>query len=176
MTRWSLALFALFALPAGARAQSPFESGHAAVLVGVASYDLSGTGTTAIYGLRVGSPIRPHLSWELGLSYLHPAQQGGDTTHVFLPELQLQLEGTWGAVRPYLGLGAGVAIDAPGEDDDPLGFERETRTSFAPSGAGGIRVDVAESVALQVEGRLHGIEADFTGTISELVGGISFSW
>ena len=175
MSWWkpTLALLTLV-LPFNASAQVE-GAAHAAVVVGLASYDLSGTGSTVIYGVRIGAPIRPRLGGELALSYLNPGE-GDEAHHFIIPELQLQLEGAWRALRPYVGLGAGVSIDVPEDREILPGIERDTRYEFAPSGSLGTRIQVSEAVSVQIEGRLHGIEATFTGSVAELVGGIGFSF
>lgn len=153
-------------LPALAAAQ---EASHVSVMAGVTEFDLSGVGTTGIYAVRADVPVWPNLLLEGSLSYARLDQQFG-RSDLFIPEAQVQLQGTWGRFSPYVGLGGGAAVDVP--QDDAL----ETDTDFAPSVAAGARVAVAMGVGVRVEGRIHGIEADFTGTVSELTAGFSVAW
>lgn len=167
--RWIyMASLAALALPSAAAAQH--DRTHVSVMAGVAEYDLSGVNTSAIYALRAAMPWHPNLLLEGSLSYVRTSQQFGESD-LFLPELQAQLQGTWGRFSPYLGLGAGVAIDLPAEE---TGVRDDVE--FASAFSVGVRVGVAEGVGLRVDGRVHGIEPDFTGTVSELTGGLTFSW
>ncbi|MBW3535369.1 MAG: porin family protein [Gemmatimonadetes bacterium] len=167
--RWTYAVaLAALALPAAASAQH--DRTHASLMAGITEFDLSGVGTTGIYALRAAMPWHENLLVEGSLSYARTGQQFG-STDLFLPEIQAQLQGTWRRLSPYLGLGAGVAIDRPsGPTDGP------TDVDFAPAFSVGVRVGVARGVGVRIDGRLHGIEADFTGTVSELTGGLMFTW
>jgi hypothetical protein len=170
----TIAAALLLALPLCAQAQE--EAGHILLGGGYASYDLAGTGDTGIFTVRLGAPLAPTFGWEVALSYLRPGEEDAKA-RLFLPELQLQLMKAFGRFTPYLGIGAGVAIAT--SDDIEVGgieFEGTTESDFAPSGSLGGRVRLTESVGLFAEGRLHGIEIDFTGTIAEIVGGLSFSF
>jgi hypothetical protein len=170
----TIAVALLLAIPPNAQAQE--ESGHISLGGGYANYDLNGVGDTGIFTLRVGAPVASTFGWEVSLSYLKPGEEDAKA-NLFLPEIQLQLMKAFGRLTPYLGIGAGAAIAA--SDDIEIGgieFEGTTETDFAPSGSLGGRVALTESVGLFAEGRLHGIEIDFTGTIAELVGGLNFSF
>ena len=48
--------------------------------------------------------------------------------------------------------------------------------NFAPSASLGARIRIVEGLALQAEGRLHGIEPDFAGTVMEITGGVVISF
>ena len=170
----TIAAASLLAVPFGAQAQE--EAGHVSLGGGWASYDLNGTGDTGIFTLRAGAPIAPNFGWEIALSYLRPGEEDAKA-HLFLPEVQLQLMKAFSRFTPYVGIGVGAAIAA--SDDVEIGgveFEGTTDTEFSPSGSLGTRIGLAESVGLFVEGRLHGIEIDFTGTIAELVAGLTVSF
>jgi hypothetical protein len=167
--RWTLLVAAAaLAVPAATAAQA--NTTHISVMAGVAEYDLSGVETSPIYAIRYAGPLHPNLLVEGSLGYIRTDQQFG-ASDLFLPEVQVQLNGTWGRFSPYLGVGAGIAYDRPrgatGVDSD---------LDFAPAFSVGARVRVAQDVGIRVDGRLHGIEADFTGTVSALTGGIAFSW
>lgn len=56
--------------------------------------------------------------------------------------------------------------DAPASDD----------LSFAPSFSAGIRAAVSDGVAIRLEGRLHGVGANFRGLYSEITAGLSVAW
>jgi len=171
--RWlCLAAAAVLAAPSAAMAQrdSAHDRTHVSVMAGITEYDLSGVDQSAIYALRLAVPWHPNLLVEGSLGYVRTEQQFG-RTDLFLPELQAQLQGRWGSFSPYVGLGAGLAIDLPKGDTGV-----NDSMNFAPSFAAGLRVDVAPGVGVRVDGRIHGIEADFTGTVSALTAGLTFTW
>lgn len=166
------ALFAAFVLsgPAAASAQeSPqWYDGHVSLSGGVSIFDRSGTGTMAIYALRLDMPVYPNLLLEGGLSY---ARRGHDPRFgdLFIPGVQLQLQGLSARFNPYVGMGAGMTVERrDGSVEDDL--------SFAPSFSAGLRTAIADGVGLRVEGRLHGVGANFRGVYSEITGGLSVSW
>lgn len=171
--RYVRTLLTLLALtPCALAAQE--EAGHIGLVAGRADWDLNGTGHDVVYGLRVGAPINRNIGWEINVSYFHPDQNAGPS-HFFIPELQLQLRHTWNRFTPFLGVGAGAAIDKP-EDRRILGVDQDipAETDFAPSFSLGARYQLLDGLSLQAEGRLHGIEADFDGTVTELTGGLVF--
>lgn len=157
-----IAVLVMLGAPAAVAAQT-----EVALMAGASEYDLSGVSTSPIYAVRVSGALHPNLLVEGGVSYIGTEQQFGEAA-LFIPELQAQLQGTWGRFRPYLGLGAGVAIERPDED---TGVEGEV--DFSPSAALGVRLDLTPGVGLRIDGRLHGIEADFTGTVSALTAAIT---
>jgi hypothetical protein len=113
-------------------------------------------------------PVYPNLLVEAGLSY---ARRGHDPRFgdLFIPGIQVQLQGLSDRFNPYVGMGAGMTVerrDGPVEDD----------LSFAPSFSLGVRTAIADGVGLRVEGRLHGVGANFRGVYSEITGGLSVSW
>lgn len=168
-----LILAAVVALTLPAAAAGQHDRAHASLMFGVTEYDLSGVNTSPIYAVRVAGPLRRNLLIEGSLGYVRTDQQGGETD-LFLPEVQAQLQGNWDRFSPYIGLGAGVAIDKP-RDDDPV-FDPETDVDFAPAFSAGVKVRVARGVGVRVDGRIHGIEADFVGTVSALTGGLTYTW
>lgn len=171
MRGWHLAAAFVLLLPAGLSAQH--DRGHASLMFGVTEYDLSGVSTSPIYAIRVAGPLRRNLLIEGSLGYVRTEQDSGDSD-LFLPEVQAQIQGTWDRFSPYLGLGAGIAIDKP-RDDDEL-FERETDVDFAPAFSAGVKVRLTRGVGVRIDGRLHGIEPDFAGTVSALTGGFTYTW
>lgn len=88
---------------------------------------------------------------------------------VFIPGVQVQLQGTSGRFSPYAGLGAGVTVETFEEDV-------EDDVSFSPSFSAGLRIALADGAGVRLEGRLNGVGADFRGMYSEITGGISVSW
>ncbi|MGE0160500.1 MAG: outer membrane beta-barrel protein [Gemmatimonadales bacterium] len=160
----------VLAIPARASAQSvpQWYDGHVSLSGGVSIYDRSGTGTMGIYALRADMPVYPNLLVEAGLSY---ARRGHDPRFgdLFIPGIQAQLQGLSERFNPYVGMGAGVTVerrDGAVEDD----------VSFAPSFSAGVRIAIADGVGFRMEGRLHGVGANFRGVYSEMTGGLSVSW
>jgi hypothetical protein len=156
------AVLVMLGAPVSAAAQT-----HVSLMAGVSEYDLSGVNTSPLYAVRVAGPVHTNLLVEGGLSYIATEQQFGDAA-LFIPEAQAQLQGIWGRFRPYVGLGAGLAIERP---DDDTGVEGEI--DFSPSAALGVRIDLTPKVGIRLDGHLHGIEADFVGTVSALTAGIT---
>ena len=157
----------LVLMGAGIASAQEFAAQHSVgVTAGAANFDLSGTGTTLGIGVRAVRALTPHVAIETGVLFARPDLQGGRATLV-LPEAHLQYHWRFGNVAPYAGGG--------------LGFARQSRegsasaTNLALSAAGGARAYVSERVAVLGEFRLRGIERDFSGTIAELTGGISFT-
>ena len=146
--RSALALATVLAagLPMAAQAQSAaFESMRPAVSVnaGAFQFDLSGTGTAPMIAGRAELPLNRYLLAEGGLSVARPEQQFGGTTTFFVPEAQIQaqLPLADGRVAPYLGLGAGYAID---RRTSAFGGTRSDPTF---SGATGVRYWVTDASA-----------------------------
>lgn len=158
------------ALPTFAVAQQAqtWSDGHVTLMAGVSVFDRSGTGTTGIYALRADLPIYPTVLLEGGLSYARRGEDPG-IGDVFIPGIQVHLQGTSGQFSPYVGLGAGLTIETAeggGQDD----------VSFSPSFSAGLRIALTEGAGLRFEGRLNAVGADFSGVYPELTGGIGVSW
>jgi hypothetical protein len=145
----------------------PFHSSaqELSLMAGRAEYDLSGVHTSNIWAVRAAGAARSFLLAEASVSYIHTRQQFGRSALV-IPEAQVQVQAVWRAFAPYLGAGIGLAIDNP--EDDAL----DTKTDLATSAAVGLRVAVTEAIGLRVDARLHGIEIDYTGTITGVTAGV----
>lgn len=154
--------------PAAATAQ--YDEGHVALLAGLSEYDIGRRGRTAIYALRADVPVYPTILMEAGFAYARPGILTAN--HLYLPEAQVQLQGTWDRYSPYVGLGAGAAVEVPAGSFAGV----DAQVSFAPSFSTGVRVALATGAGLRLEGRIHGIGADFAGTIGAVTGGISIAW
>jgi hypothetical protein len=115
----------------------------------------------------VDVPVYPNVVLEGGLAYLRRNDDSiiGD---VFIPGVQVQVQAVSGPVSPYAGLGAGITVERRGSRSDDL--------SFAPSFSTGVRAQISDGIGLKVEGRLHGVGANFRGVYSEITGGLSVSW
>jgi hypothetical protein len=148
--------------PVAATAQT-----HVSLMAGFTEYDLAGVNSGGFYAARVATALHPNLLIEGGVSYVATEQQFGDAA-LFIPELQAELQGTWGRFSPYLGLGAGLAVERPDEDTGVEGH-----TDFSPSIALGVRIAVNPQVGVRLEGRVNGIEPDFIGTVSALSAGFT---
>lgn len=160
---------ALVAFPTLAAAQHPASAGsswydgHVTVMAGASVYDHIVSGTTGIYALRADMPVYPNVLVEGGLSYARTGDAAG-VDEVFIPGVQVQLQGTSGQFSPYVGLGAGVTVER-------FADERATDLSFAPSFAAGVRIAVSQGAGIRVEGRLNAVGADFRGVYSEIAAG-----
>lgn len=154
------------ALPAASRAQS--ASLHStprpavSVAAGVFQFDLSGTGTAAMVAARVERPLGRFFLAEGALVGARPNQLGATTTFL-APEaqLQVQLPVANDHVAPYLGVGAGLALDLRnsrygGNHSDPT-----------LSGAMGVRYWLTDAFGLRGELRVRGIGRGFVGSTAE---------
>ena len=127
------------------------------------NFDLSGTGNTWNVAVRGTRALTPNVALEFGGLFARPDLQAGVGT-VILPEVQLQYHWPVGRFTPYLGAGLGVARHSA----DDL----ETDWSPAISFGGGTRVSLNDRVGLFGELRLRGIEWDFAGSTTDIMGGI----
>jgi hypothetical protein len=163
MTRAALVMATALMLPRAVRAQLPIPS--FAVVGGISSYDLSGTGTTPIGALRVDIPLLALVA-EGSLGIMRPKEQSGTRTYI-IPEAQLQYQILPILLRPYIGVGGGLFKGISGPD--PL----ESRMTL--SAAAGIRATLPlTGFGLRVEGRVRGIGSNFGGSSAELTAGVSF--
>lgn len=130
---------------------------------GLAPYDLSGTGTTGIYGLSAAFPLQSVLVAETGVRYLHYGSQFGRSTSYLMPEAGLQVEPVLqGPVRPYLGVGAGPALVLDGGTGNILA------TLYAALGA---RIPFGDGWLLRPEARLRSVDP-WHGSDLELTAGL----
>ncbi len=129
---------------------------------GVAPYDLSGTGTAAIYGLSAAVPLPSIVVAEAGVRYLHYKSQFGRSTDYLMPEIGLQVEpGLRAPVHPYLGVGAGPAFMLKGVGT----------TSLTLHAAAGARILVGGGWLLRPEARLRSVDP-WHGSDVELTAGV----
>jgi hypothetical protein len=141
-----------------------------AVMLGVAQYDLSGTGTEGFVALRVDLPMSDYLYAEPNFGYMSYRSQGGDVVRHLTAEVQLQGSFPFGRWRPYLGGGAGGFFD--------LRKQRAGAELVRPtvSGAGGVRVALPADLGARGELRVRGIGKSFSGTAAEWSAGLSWSF
>ena len=153
---------ALVSLPGGQLAAQLSRRIAVGIVAGPTRYDLSGTGTTMTGGVRLDLNGYPFLVIELGLGYFHYRPQGGAGQTYLLPEISAQLQTTFGAARPYLGVGIGVAEPSSGTITNNL------QTLLATAG---LRVDVDRHWILRGEARLRSVDP-FKGSMLDLTAGI----
>jgi len=152
------------ASPAKAEAQ---DAGRfVGVVAGKSQYDLSGTGTASIVGVRLGTQIHPYLSLEAGVSHLRYRSQGEEWTRHLFPEIQLQLLRSSGALRPYLGIGAGASQRSYGEVSS---FDLTLST------AAGVRVPLGSGMEAQAELRVRAVDP-WVGTTADWSVGLAKRW
>jgi hypothetical protein len=85
------------------------------IVVGAATYDLSGTGVVPLVGASVERYI--HRIWRIqaNVAYLqYETTAAGTRTHYFFPEAQLHVQIPTRVFRPYIGIGGGAAIQRSG--------------------------------------------------------------
>jgi hypothetical protein len=131
---------------------------------GIVNFDLSGTGTKPGFTVRVSRELGSGFVLEGGFLYTEPNQQFGES-RLIIPEAQLQYHYRAGRFTPYLGAGLGIARQSA----DDLDSDWNAAISFA----GGTRVAVSDRVGLFGELRIRGIEWDFAGTVTDVMGGVA---
>jgi hypothetical protein len=157
----------LISLAAAAPAQAQIFAGQddtrrpaVAIIGGAVQYDLAGTGTRRFAGVRAQVPLLRPLLIEPGVTYMNYRIQGhlrGPRVAMWFPEVQLQAELPLAMVRPYLGVGAGIAVAS-------LLDEREVEATA--SVAGGARVALPGGWGVGGELRVRAVDP-FTGTTAE---------
>lgn len=165
--RWGAPLVALITwinmLPtSSARAQQGERT--VSVVGGVSQFDLSGTGTTGVIGVRGDLAARRWLLLEGGLTVFRPNEQFDQRRTYVIPEVQVQAQVPHHRVRPYLGLGVGSLLAS-----------RDLSPQRALSGALGTRVLLRDArVNLRAELRVRGIGEGFSGAVAEWTLGTGF--
>lgn len=159
-------LLALAAVTTGvtpALAQSTPRA-EVALLAGPSPYDLSGTGTgfamKAGFARRLGTGV---FVIEPSLGYFRYTDQGQVDRTWLLPEVGVQVRPTGGAVRPFVGIGAG------------LGFESgsvRSRTEPTLHVLAGLMVPVAGGWSARGEMRLRSV-SPWSGNMADIGFGVS---
>ena len=139
---------ALSTMPAFAQSIARSRSGLG-LSVGVAQFDMSGTGTAPFGALRLERELTSWLVGELALGLIRPDEQIASRSTYVVPEAQLQLQRTFGRVRPYVGAGLGMLKSLNGS----------ARTYAIFSGATGARVAMTNALDLRGELRVTGQSA-----------------
>ena len=102
---------------------------------GVMRYTLGGRRDGALAAIRLASPIVPlgrnHWLLEGGAAYAWYRAADGDLRHLFVPELQVQLQAGPRMLQPYVGGGGGLAFTR---------VDSSTVTKLTASAAVGLRV------------------------------------
>ena len=161
--RLSFALFLTAITVTPAFAQSAERETSLLLGGGIMNYDLSGVDTKPAFTARVSHELGANFVLEGGVTFAKPEQQFGPST-LIVPEVQLQYHFPAGRFTPYLGAGLGIARQSA--------EEIETDWSPAISFAGGTRVAINDRVGLFGELRVRGIEWDFAGSTTDILGGV----
>jgi len=134
MRRYLLAAAAILATATTAAAQTVMPP-VLSFTGGVMRYTLGDTRDGAIVAIRLASPIVPlgrnHWLIEPGGSYGWYRTADGDLRHVFIPEVQLQLQAGPRGLQPYIGGGGGLAFTH---------VDSTTTTKLTASAAAGLRI------------------------------------
>jgi len=126
---------------------------------GPGPYDLAGTGTGLAVAARLDWSRFAPLIVEPGVTYFRYGSES-QYNHLF-PEISVQLAPRIGAVRPYLGAGAGVSLKLSGLDYVPL-------TLHVALGA---RIRVSGRWGARAEGRLRSIDP-WSGNTVDITAGV----
>lgn len=130
------------------------------VAVGVASYDLSGTGTSGVAAARIEMPVWRAVQLQVGSGFFWYRAQDNDNVSVLLPEAGALLR-IPGAVPLYLGAGVGHTLAVNGDtDDDPMLY-----------GAVGLEIVDRAGWAIRPELRLRSVDP-WAGSIADFTIGV----
>lgn len=130
---------------------------------GAAPYDLATKGTGGTLGVRLELPSGRRFVIEPGLGYFRYPTPVDVTISYLLPEVSFQYDPSRGAVRPYLGAGAGLAEFASGP-----GGSRGTVHAVA-----GLRLQSAGRVGARFEARIRSIDPlGASGRVAEITAGL----
>jgi hypothetical protein len=144
------------------------ERASVSVVGGVTEYDLSGVGDRRIMGLRAEIPISGPFIVQPGVSYMNYRDQFSDPvrgprSHLWFPEVQLQAELPFRALRPYAGVGAGASLQF---------LDGNSNIDATLSVAAGLRVDLPAGFGIGGELRVRAVDpwagstADFALSVS----------
>lgn len=117
-------------------------------LAGPSSYNLSGTGTAVAAAIRFDVPTGRLFIIEPGIGFFRYRTRFGQTIKYLLPEISFQFQPGRGAVRPYIGVGAGFSEYLTGPGASP-------GTVHA---AAGIRIRVTRNYGFRGEVRVRGLD------------------
>lgn len=154
---WLVAAGTLLAVASPVEGLAQTRVGAAA---GIASYDLSGTGTSGVAAIRAAWHRPAPLCIDVGTSFFWYETQGDESVSMLLPEAGLSLE-----LRPlplWFGAGAGYSIGVSGDPDNDL-------TLY---GAVGLDLPFAGSWSVRPEVRIRSVDP-WVGTIAEFTVGIA---
>lgn len=164
-TAVAAAAIAILVAPAPASAQIMAPPTHVSVNTGLFQFSLTGNGYAPMVAVRATTPIASVLMVEGSVLAARPGQQFATTTFL-VPEAQIQLVLPFEAFIPYMGLGAGAAVDL--RDGSSGGLE----TDLTISGSLGVKSWLQSNLGVQGEVRLRGVDASFTGSSSEYTLGL----
>lgn len=134
-----------------------------------AAVDVHGSARSDSQGRPLTAPggnqrVARHLVDRAAVLVAWPEQQFGPST---VTALDAHLQYHWrvaGRLRPFAGGGLGVLFTRSDFVSD---------NEFTLSAAGGARIAATDRISVLGEFRLRGIDADFTGTTAELLGGVT---
>ena len=142
------------------RAQEVVQPSHISLNAGLVQLDMAGSGWGPMLAGRAAFPLANVFLIEGSILASRPGQDIRTTT-MLMPEAQIQLALPFTRVVPYMGLGAGAAIDFRGDS------EGGTRGRVTISGSVGGKWWLREGLGAQVEWRARGVGADFEGSANE---------
>lgn len=131
-----------------------------ALLVGPATSNYEGTGNGFAGAFSVSVPSGRVFLVEPGISWFSHRTSVGDRITFLLPEVSVQVETPRGAVRPYLGVGAGFSEYLSGRGS----------TFGTLHAAAGLRARLGGSVGFRAEVRLRSIDPFHQSTTGFLIG------
>lgn len=147
------------------QAQEPRSPTHLSLTAGVFQFEMEDHGVTPMVGVRGASALVDALVLEVGLLAARPEQNVGHRKTFLVPEAQLQLTLPFTRFVPYMGLGAGAAIEVDAQQAGDL------VTDLTYSGSVGLKAWLNERIGGLTEFRVRGLGIDFAqGAVEYSVG------
>lgn len=138
-------------------------------------YDLTTVGKSFMFAARVERPMSKYAIAEGGVLYTVPENSAGNSSHLFIPELQVHVQLPLKAVAPYIGIGGGVTWDSGHQADNQSTPQTQGHTTDPTvSISTGARLWFTPLFAARAEMRRRGIGGDFRGSSTEWTFGLTF--
>jgi len=157
-----------------AAAQEVIPAPRLGVVGGAFVYDLQGEGTAGILGLRLSLPVHRYAAVEAGLHFArYRAEIVREDESLHTPDVPLllvdfQIQGRYplGRLAPYVGVGAGGALDFRDER------EGEKFVDLTYTASAGVHADLPGPFEALGEVRLRGV-GRIEHDVTELVAGVA---
>lgn len=125
------------------------------------------TGTN--WEIALGQYSNPELALELGIGYFEskgsPAAEPGNATLKAVPIVVTAKDDFWATenLQPYLELGVGAYITELEVRGNIGAFSSQSKTAYGYHAGFGLKIDIADSMFIDLEGRYLFVKADYGG-------------